>query len=364
MDGSGNVYAADTNNHRIQKLKPVTLTSTPRPSWSPRVVRSRQQPVGRDAGVRELRVPHAELPGVYEETIEYLSSDTGLDLDDNGVGGRRGRGPHAGQSAVRADHVGVRAGERVAGGGRTVYLVDHGGSGTFRFERDRETLSSAVGRVAQHAADGDPRQAHCGVRRLRVRFLPVHARGAAGIRGQSGSCFLSTSPGESAYFVTRGTVSFSNYFWTQIFNGVSVGDAFGIANQALSQTFGYQHPLLDDTGDGVGNTGPTARWPVERFIGNGTRQYWEGPVIGAVVGDQTITGTSTATVWADPRDGHRRNRAGVGNHPSAGLRPGLLGQPHRGPAADRSLPDDRRPFRGDLPSTSRRRVRTTFSSTH
>lgn len=26
----------------------------------------------------------------------------------------------------------------------------------------------------------------------------------------------STSPGQNAYFVTRGTVSFSNYFWTQI----------------------------------------------------------------------------------------------------------------------------------------------------
>lgn len=99
--------------------------------------------------------------------------------------------------------------------------------------------------------------------------------------------------------MTRGTVSFSNYFWTQIFNGVSVGEAFGIANQALSQTFGYQHPLLDDTGDGVGNSGDGALAAVT-FIGNATRQYWEGPAIGAVVGSQNITGTSTATLWADP----------------------------------------------------------------
>jgi len=32
VDSSGNVYVADTNNHRIQKFKSSTSTSTPTPT--------------------------------------------------------------------------------------------------------------------------------------------------------------------------------------------------------------------------------------------------------------------------------------------------------------------------------------------
>ena len=51
--------------------------------------------------------------------------------------------------------------------------------------------------------------------------------------------------------MVHGTVSFSNYFWTHIFNGLPVGEAFTLASNALSQTYDYQTPMLDDTGDGI-----------------------------------------------------------------------------------------------------------------
>jgi len=59
----------------------------------------------------------------------------------------------------------------------------------------------------------------------------------------------STSPGESAYFLSTGTVSFSNFFWTQIFNGEDLADAYNFASTAVAQAFGAQNPLVNFDGD-------------------------------------------------------------------------------------------------------------------
>ena len=59
----------------------------------------------------------------------------------------------------------------------------------------------------------------------------------------------STSLGESAYFLAQGSASFSNYFWTHVFNGLDVKDAFVLATTAVGYTTEAQHPLLDADGD-------------------------------------------------------------------------------------------------------------------
>jgi hypothetical protein len=109
----------------------------------------------------------------------------------------------------------------------------------------------------------------------------------------------STSPGEGAYFVTQGSVSFSNYFWTQVFHGINVFDAFTLATQAIGYTTEFQHPLLDDNGNGQGNEPGDGTLARDTSLGNGTVIHGEAPTIGSVSPEQTITGTSTALLSAE-----------------------------------------------------------------
>ena len=101
----------------------------------------------------------------------------------------------------------------------------------------------------------------------------------------------SSDSDEAAYFNTQGSISFSSYFWTHIFNGTNMYNAFDLAKQAVRITPPYQKPQLDDNGDGVGNEGDRDL-AIETYIGNGTRIIDEAPFIEEVSPDQTIVGTS------------------------------------------------------------------------
>ncbi len=300
VDSSGYVYIADTSNHRIQKFRPVTLASIPKAV----VVAAGGPFPGNnlwDATESCANFAYRALnsQGYTKDVIRYLSSDTQVDLDNNDVaddvdGDCTKANLQLALTTWASAPVNSLPVEDVV-----VYLVDHGGVDAFRLN-DTETLSSP-----ELSSWLDTLQTQITGKLIVVYDACESGSFIADLAAPSGYedkriVITSTSPGESAYFVTRGTVSFSNYFWTQIFNGVSVKDAFDIANQALSQTFGYQHPLLDDTGDGAGNTPGDGDLASGTFIGNGTRQYWEGPEIGAISGDQVINGTSTAALSADP----------------------------------------------------------------
>lgn len=107
----------------------------------------------------------------------------------------------------------------------------------------------------------------------------------------------STSPGESAKFVTQGSVSFSNYFWTHIFNGVNVKDAFVLAGDALSVSFDDQTPLLDSNGNGIGNEAVDYTLSQSTYIGNGTVISGDAPQIGSV--GVSPSGASSRTLYAE-----------------------------------------------------------------
>jgi len=108
----------------------------------------------------------------------------------------------------------------------------------------------------------------------------------------------STSPDESAYFVTQGSISFSNYFWTHIFNGVNLKDSFDLAKDAIGYTTDFQTPLLDANGNGVGNEPEEGTLVQDTYIGNGTVIHGDVPVIGSVSPDQPIDGVTSALLYA------------------------------------------------------------------
>ncbi|MCP4645377.1 MAG: hypothetical protein GY851_33345, partial [bacterium] len=255
VDDTGALYVADSANCNIQKFRYVERSED-----SKAIVVAGGGPFpGNDlwdatqmcANFAYRALTHQ---GFTKETIFYLSSDTDLDLDSNGVA------DDVDGDATNADlqyALETWAGAELNGlptGDVVVYLVDHGGPGTFRMSGLETLASTDFGAwldTLQAAVSGTVTVVYDA---CESGTFVTDCAAPTGYEDKR-IVITSTSPGESAYFVTQGTVSFSNYFWTQIFNGVPVGSAFDLASQALSQTYDYQTPLLEDNGNAVANDG-------------------------------------------------------------------------------------------------------------
>jgi len=228
--------------------------------------------------------------GFTKASIYYLTSDTDLDLDNNGepddVDGDATNGNL--QQAITtwaadADNL-------------VIYLVDHGGDGTFRmsgsetlaaFELDTwlDQLQTVISGKVMVVYDA------CASGSFLTALTPP--------TGKDRIVISSTSPSESAYFVTQGSVSFSNFFWTHVFNGVNVKDAFDLSRQAIGYATDFQNPLIDANGNGFGNEPEDFTLVQNTYIGNGTVIHGEVPLINEVSAPQTIIDTNSALLYAD-----------------------------------------------------------------
>jgi sugar lactone lactonase YvrE len=227
--------------------------------------------------------------GFTKETIYYLTSDTDLDLDNNGV-----------LDDVDGDATNSNLEQAITtwaadADNLIVYLVDHGGSETFRMS-GTETLPAS-----ELDSWLDSLQSTLTGKVIIVYDACESGSFISALTPPSGKerfVITSTSPGENAYFVSQGSVSFSNYFLTQVFNGLNVKDAFDLATDAIGHTTDSQHPLVDANGNGVSNEAEDYTLVQNTYIGNGTVIYGDAPVVGGVSDPQTISGTSSALLSA------------------------------------------------------------------
>ncbi|MEM9529444.1 MAG: FG-GAP-like repeat-containing protein [Pseudomonadota bacterium] len=225
--------------------------------------------------------------GFTRDTIFYLSDDTDLDLDGNG------EADDVDGAATVANLQSAFANFAADAENLIVYLIDHGGLDTFRISGTETLAAGELGALLDSWQSSDP------------------GRGATLIYDacQSGSfleetrselydriVIASSGPEENAYFVSQGALSFSNQFWTHIFNGLSIEDAFNLASQTQSTSFPEQTPLVDADGDGMVNTTFDLARLAGRFIGNGTQIFGEVPEVGSV--SVTASSGSSATVSA------------------------------------------------------------------
>ncbi|MFC1841284.1 C13 family peptidase, partial [Thermodesulfobacteriota bacterium] len=228
--------------------------------------------------------------GYTKNSIYYITSDTDLDLDSNGVA-----------DDVDADATNANLQDAITewasdADNLVVYLVDHGGDGTFRMS-GTETLSA-------EELDSWLDQAQIDIPGKITVIYDACESGSfmsqlTPPEGKERIVIGSTSPGESAYFVTQGSISFSSFFWTHIFNGLSVKEAFDLASQSITNAVDQQHPLLDDDGDGVGNGEGDGILSVSAYIGNGTIISGDAPVIESVTPGTVISDTNSALLYAE-----------------------------------------------------------------
>ncbi|MEZ4526112.1 MAG: C13 family peptidase [Desulfobacterales bacterium] len=158
--------------------------------------------------------------GLEKEDIRYLTSDTQLDLDNDGVPDEV-ISPSAAnlQTAVEwakdADML-------------VLYMVNHGGKddngkGFFRLSSS-ETLSAAQ---LDAWLDAFQQNSLC-----KVTVIYDACKSGTFLteltapEGKERIVITGTSPDEDALFISQGTNSFSLYFWTNIFNGTDVQSAF------------------------------------------------------------------------------------------------------------------------------------------
>ena len=277
LDSDGRIYVADAGNNRIQifkkgldtekKMKAIIIAGggpyDGNSIWN-------ETQMNANFAYRALT-----YQGFSKDSVYYLSSNTKLDLDNDGA------------PEVRADATGANLKtaitEWAAGADSLViYFVDHGGDASLRMSASEILSASDLNswlNTAQESIPGTVTFVYDAC--YSGSFLPVLAH-------PNRIIISSAAADQEAWFMTKGSVSFSNYFWTHIFNGSGVKAAYDLSRNAMGYSTTRQTALLDDNGDGVSdnNDGLLAQ---TTYIGNGTAIYTDAPVIGRVSAEQTLS---------------------------------------------------------------------------
>lgn len=225
------------------------------------------------------------------DAIYYLSADADLDIDGDGT------------PDVDADATGGNLQYAITEWAKDadrliLYMVDHGGAGTFRMSETEilgaETLGGWLDSL-QQAAPASTVVIYDACES--GSFLPELVPPV----GKERIVITSSSSGEAAHFLNTGALSFSYFFWGQIFTGGNLMDSFAMARDSIGLMSGSrlnQNPLLDDTGNGVGNEKGDGDRARQTYLGKGIVLAGDIPLIGTITGPQTLGGEASAKITA------------------------------------------------------------------
>jgi len=196
--------------------------------------------------------------------IRYLSADINLELDHDGDKDVDGK-----PTLANVEEAIKWAGEN-GNQNLTLYMVDHGGNGedgngVFHLNVN-ETLKSTdlnkwLNKYIQ--AGGSVKIIYDACRS--GSFLP-HLKSDA---GDNWTVIVSATAEQDAYFDSQGSLSFSNFFWGNIFNGLTIAEAFEQTSKTIEKRFAVdkkQTPQIRPVG-----------YKGDERIGNGTTPdyYWD-----------------------------------------------------------------------------------------
>lgn len=230
--------------------------------------------------------------GFTKNTIYYLSENTELDLDNNGETDDVDAKPSI-ESLKQAITEWASDADNL-----TLYLTDHGGKESFTLNQE-ETLSAKKLKdwldIWQNQKNG----------RVKIIYDACNSGSFVdSLKNQNRIVITSAAADELAYFDDKGSLSFSNYFWTHVFHGIDVADSFRQASAAVNylhhlQTEQTQTPWLEANGDGCVNNAADFQQAQKVFIGNGTFIHKNAPEVEAVSPEQTLIDTNSATIYAE-----------------------------------------------------------------
>lgn len=293
LNKDGKIYVSDRDNNRIQVFRQGLPTDKTMKAVIVAGKSSEKNSLWDATQVCTNFAYHTlTYQGFTKQTIYYLTSDKELDLDNN-------LKPDDVDGDVTNANLKYAITEWAKDADSlVVYLTDHGGTGNFLMNEKQEYLNASdLDSWLDSVQETVPEvivvydACHSG------SFLPS----LTPPEGKKRIVITSTNPNQDAQFYTQGTISFSNYFWTHIFNGINVGDAFDLAKKAISYTssiYYSQTPLLDDTGDGEYKENEDGNLAKDVYIGNGTKISGNAPEIKEISPDQTINDGNSATLYA------------------------------------------------------------------
>ena len=229
--------------------------------------------------------------GYAKANIQYLSFNTGRDIDGNGLlDDIAGFSSFTNAASTFTNWVGSAS--RLF-----IYLVDHGSStpdGAYFRLNSGEILTSTQLNSWLSAIQNQYQTEAVVVLDFCYAGLFVHDLAYAGPAKRV--VIAATSPNELTYFLSGGLVSFSDLFLGGMLEGLNLQQAFLFAQQGMQ---GYQTPILDDNGDGIYQGNVDGAIAALIPIGATHLAGKDVPIIGAVAGNQTLSVGTTATLWAD-----------------------------------------------------------------
>ena len=283
----GALYVCEATNNRIQKFKRVTTLSNSKAI----ILAGRKPPRDPLWPTTQVYANFAYITltrqGYTKERIYYLSSDTDLDLDEND------EADDVDADATNANLEYAITQWAAEADNLVIYMIDHGGNQTFQMS-PTETLTAAD-------LDNwlDALQATITGKIILVYDACESGSFVSALAPPPGYedkrvVITSASPNEPAQFNNNGAISFSSYFWSQIFNGFTVGEAYDLADTAMAAD---QTPLLDDSGDGSADQADDGLIAQATYIGAGSQIQGDAPVIGSLSVPSSVS-DSTPTVLA------------------------------------------------------------------
>ncbi|MCP4105137.1 MAG: hypothetical protein GY749_06315 [Desulfobacteraceae bacterium] len=278
----GKLYVSDTGNHRIQVFRQGLPTD-----------KKQKAVIVAGAGEKDnlwndiqANANFAYLALLYQgfekEDILYLNPNENNDLDSNGI-----LDDVDGDATVENLEQAITVWAETGADDLILYLIDHGGDGNFLMNSKEKLSACELSSYLNILQNTVPVRVIVIYDACRSgSFLPIIADkemlscGHEYEKQTTGRerIFISSASDESAHFLNQGLVSFSNFFWTSVFYGDTLRDAFEYAKDNI---INYQNPMLDGDDDGTGNEMPDDYDSVKDFyIGVNNADFSpEGPVI-------------------------------------------------------------------------------------
>ncbi len=286
VSGNGKIYIVDNGNNRIQVLKENASVFN-----NKAIIIAGSGPYATntlwDATQMCANYAHRALTyqGYTGEYIYYLSASTDLDLNNDGY-------PDVDGDATNDNLAYAIKTWAADADSLFIYMVGHGGEGTFRMGEFELLEASALDTwldVVQESVPEFVTLVYDGCRSGSfVSYLLAPT-------GKTRIVAVSTSPNEPAIFEVDGQLSFGYQFFSKLFYGTSFYKSFVDAKNCVKATYeDKQNPQLEANGNGVGNEKADQEIANAIKIGNETKTATDIPSIQTVSAPQALSAGDTS----------------------------------------------------------------------